>query len=61
MNNMNELIKVTYDNDRPIHFLHSDGRPDTKMNTCWTQKGRMMIHNLLARRGIVPVMDRKEA
>ena len=32
---------------RTIHFLHSDGRPDTKMNTCWTQKGRMMIHNIL--------------
>lgn len=46
---------------RTIQFTHSDGRPDAKMMTYWTQKGRMMIHNLLAQRGIVPVMDRKEA
>ena len=46
---------------RTIQFTHSDGRPDAKMMTYWTQKGRMMIHDLLARRGIVPVMDRKEA
>ena len=46
---------------RTIQFIHSDGRPDAKMMTYWTQKGRMMIHDLLARRGIVPVMDRKEA
>ena len=46
---------------RTIHFLHSDGRPDTKMNTCWTQKGRMMIHNILTGRGIVALMDREEA
>lgn len=44
---------------RTIHFLHSDGRPDTKMNTCWTQKGRMMIHNILTGRGIVALMDRE--
>ena len=46
---------------RTIHFLHSDGRPDTKMNTCWTQKGRMMIHNILTGRGIVALMDRERA
>ena len=46
---------------RTIHFLHSDGRPDTKMNTCWTQKGRMMIHNILTGRGIVALMDREGA
>ena len=46
---------------RTIHFLHSDGRPDTKMNTCWTQKGRMMIHNILTSRGIVALMDREGA
>ncbi len=46
---------------RTIQFIHSDGRPDAKMMTYWTQKGRMMIHNLLAQRGIVPVMDREGA
>lgn len=46
---------------RTIHFYHHDGSPDTKMNTCWTQKGRMMIHNILTKRGIVALMDREEA
>ena len=46
---------------RTIHFYHHDGNPDTKMNTCWTQKGRMMIHNILTARGIQAVMDREEA
>lgn len=46
---------------RTIHFKRSDGRADTKINTCWTQKGRMMIHNLLTERGIVALMDRDQA
>lgn len=46
---------------RTIHFYHHDGSPDTKMNTCWTQKGRMMIHNILTKRGIVALMDRERA
>lgn len=30
------------------------------LQTYWTQKGRMMIHNILTARGIQAVMDRKE-
>lgn len=41
-----------------FNFLHSDGRPDAKPNTQWTQKGRLMIHEILTRRGILAVMDR---
>ena len=44
-----------------IHFYHHDGSPDTKMQTYWTQKGRMMIHNILTGRGIVALMDRERA
>lgn len=49
-----------YTDSRTIHITHTDGRPDTKMQTYWTQKGRMMIHNILTARGIQAVMDRKE-
>ena len=28
-----------YTKSRTIHITHSDGRPDTKMQTQWTQKG----------------------
>lgn len=49
-----------YTDSRTIHITHTDGRPDTKMQTYWTQKGRMMIHNILTKRGIVALMDREE-
>lgn len=47
-----------YTDSRTFDFVHSNGRPDTKINTVWTQKGRLMIHEVLTRRGIKAVMDR---
>ena len=47
-----------YTKSKTIQFTHSDGRTDTKLHTQWTQKGRLMIHNILEKRGIVAVMDR---
>lgn len=50
-----------YTKSKTIHFTHSDGQPDTKMQTQWTQKGRLMIHETLTARGFVAVMDRQAA
>lgn len=44
-----------------IPITHSDGRHDTRMHTQWTQKGRLLIHEILTRRGIQAVMDREAA
>ena len=44
-----------------IPITHSDGRPDTVMHTHWTQKGRLLIHEILTKRGILAVMDREVA
>lgn len=41
-----------------FNFLRSDGKPDAKPTTQWTQKGRLLIHEILTRRGILAVMDR---
>ena len=49
-----------YTKSRTVSFTHSDGTPDTKMVTHWTQKGRLMIHSILQKRGIVPAMDKTE-
>lgn len=46
-----------YTKSKTISFSRSDGSPDTKIYTQWTQKGRMMIHEILERRGIKAVMD----
>lgn len=43
---------------KTIQFTHADGRPDTRVQTVWTQKGRLKIHEILTARGITAVMDR---
>lgn len=48
-----------YTKSETIDIRRSNGDPDVTMNTRWTQKGRLFIHELLQRRGIVPLMDRE--
>ena len=43
---------------KTIQFTHADGRHDTRVQTVWTQKGRLKIHEILTARGITAVMDR---
>lgn len=50
-----------YTKSKTINITRSDGRSDTVLNTEWTQKGRLMIHDILTSRGIQAVMDRVEA
>lgn len=50
-----------YTKSRTTPITHSSGQQDIKMHTYWTQKGRMMIHNILTARGILAVMDRDRA
>ncbi|USF28613.1 hypothetical protein N510_003576 [Firmicutes bacterium ASF500] len=50
-----------YTKSKTINITHSDGRPDTVLNTEWTQKGRLLIHEILTARGILAVMDRMAA
>lgn len=47
-----------YTQSKTVHITHSDGMPDTKMNTVWTQKGRLKIHEILTARGVSALMDR---
>lgn len=48
-----------YTKSKTIQFIRSDGRYDLTLQTQWTQKGRMLIHEVLTSRGIQAVMDRK--
>lgn len=56
-----EHMGLGYTKSETIQFERSDGKPDTKMQTKWTQKGRLLIHNLLERRGIQANMDKPVA
>ena len=44
-----------YTKSDTITFQRSDGRLDSKVNTKWTQKGRLKIHEILTEKGYQPV------
>ena len=48
-----------YTKSKTVDVVHADGSRSIKMNTRWTQKGRLFIHELLTKRGIIPEMDRE--
>ncbi|MDY8166059.1 phage antirepressor [Bacillus thuringiensis] len=48
-----------YTKSKTVGVVHTDGSRSVKMNTRWTQKGRLFIHELLTKRGIIPEMDRE--
>lgn len=41
-------------------YDHKDGSKGSRMHTKWTQKGRLMIHSLLEKRGIMADMDKED-
>ena len=49
-----------YTHSETVDITRSDGRPDVKMNTKWTQKGRLFLYNLLKENGTVPVIEQND-
>lgn len=49
-----------YTKSNTVDIYHKNGERSVKMNTRWTQRGRLFIHELLNKRGIQPYMDRRE-
>lgn len=53
-----EFMGKGYVHSRTISFYHSDGRPDTRLCTEWTQRGRLFLYDALKEVGILPLIEK---
>lgn len=53
-----EFMGKGYVHSRTISFTHTNGRPDTRMCTEWTQRGRLFLYDALKEVGILPLIER---
>lgn len=48
-----------YTKTKTVSFLHSNGTPDSNTYTCWTQKGRLFLYDLLKHNNILPLIEQE--
>lgn len=46
-----------YTHSETVGITHKDGSDDVRMNTKWTQKGRLFLYGFLKKHGILPVIE----
>lgn len=46
-----------YTHSKTINIVHNDGTSDSRMETKWTQKGRLFIYELLKKQNILPLIE----
>ena len=53
-----EFMGKGYVHSRTISFYHRDGRPDTRLCTEFTQRGRLFLYDALKEVGVLPLIER---
>ena len=49
-----------YTHSETVDIKHKDGTPDVRMNTKWTQKGRLFLYELLKSNDFLPVIEQSQ-
>lgn len=49
-----------YTHSQTVDIVRSNGLLDVKMETKWTQKGRLFLYNTLKKSGYLPVIEQEE-
>lgn len=49
-----------YTHSETVDIKHKDGTPDVRMNTKWTQKGRLFLYELLKSNGFLPLIEQQK-
>lgn len=47
-----------YTHSETVPIYHTDGTTGTRLNTKWTQKGRLFLYNLLKDHNMLPMIER---
>lgn len=55
-----QFHSMGYTHSETVDITRSDGKADVKMNTKWTQKGRLFLYNKLKGNGILPIIEKTE-
>lgn len=48
-----------YTHSETVPIYHTDGTTGTRLNTKWTQKGRLFLYNLLKEHNLLPMIERE--
>lgn len=50
-------VSKGYVHSKTVNITHKDGRPDTVLNTEWTQRGRIFLYEQLKVASVLPVIE----